>query len=123
MSSTLQDFLSGQRDSIQYAANGHVRASLKKTVSGRALELYIDKDWYINSNETIGIFKPTFITGKNIHCRYPLGTTGTSSFGEEPSKVYRGKITIDIVGEGPICLNLQACDKTKCLAPERLTFD
>ena len=123
MSSTLQDFLSGQRDSIQYAANGHVRASLKKTGLGRALELYIDKDWYINGNETAGIFKPTFISGKNIHCRYPLGTTRTPSFSDEPSKFYEGKITIDIVGKGPICLNLQACDKTKCLAPELLTFD
>jgi len=100
-----------------------VRASLKKTVLGRALELIIDKDWYINANETTGIFKPTFISGKNIHCRYPLGTTRTPAFSDEPSKFYEGKIAIDIVGEGPICLNLQACDKNKCLAPELLTFD
>ena len=123
MSSILQDYLTGQRDSIQYAANGHVRASLRKTAAGRTLELNIDQDWYINANETTGSFKPTFITGKNIHCRYPLGTTRTPSFTEEPSNFYGGKITIDIVGEGPISLNLQACDKTRCLVPELLTFD
>ena len=123
MSSILQDYLTGQRDSIQYAANGHVRASLHKTVTGRTLELNIDQDWYINANKTTGSFKPTFITGKNIHCRYPLGTTRTPSFTEEPSNFYEGKITIDIVGEGPISLNLQACDKTSCLVPELLTFD
>ena len=123
MSSILQDYLTGQRDSIQYAANGHVRASLQKTVAGRTLELSIDQGWYINANETTGSFKPTLITGKNIHCRYPLGTTRTPSFTEEPYDFYEGKITIEIVGEGPISLNLQACDQTSCLVPEMLTFD
>ena len=118
----LQDYLSGQRDSIQYAAGGQVRVCLRQTDSGRALDIDIQKDFYISANETVGVFKPTLITGENIRCWYPAGATRTLEFVDEPSKFYEGKITIDIAGEGPFSLNLQACDGTKCFSPEMLIF-
>ncbi|MBD3647329.1 MAG: hypothetical protein HUJ31_07760, partial [Pseudomonadales bacterium] len=125
-------FLSGERSRRQFAASGHVRASI--TVRGRRLlvDIAIDDGWHINASEPgdagltgtriEGLAGTTF-----LEIEYPAGETGRPGSLSMPVQLYRGRVVIEAqldvdVSRPTVALHLQACNDEMCLAPEVLQF-
>ena len=118
----LQDYLEGQRGDIQFGAAGKVRVSRRNLENGALLEIAIESGWHINANETLGDLVPTRVVGKDLSVQYPDGISRKLAFVEAPCEFYEGELSIMVHGSGPFTVELQACDNSKCLAPEKLVF-
>jgi uncharacterized protein YyaL (SSP411 family) len=118
----LQDYLEGQRGVIQFAAEGKVRVERRHVENGALLEIAIESGWHINANETLDHLVPTRVVGKDFSVQYPDGISRKLAFVEAPFELYEGELSIIVHGSGPFTVELQACDNSRCLAPEKLVF-
>jgi uncharacterized protein YyaL (SSP411 family)/cytochrome c biogenesis protein CcdA len=103
-----------------------------------AVHLGIDEKWHINSNEPIqDKLVPTTIDLENSpafevgNVQYAEGKMVNLAFSPEPLSVYEGTVLLDVpvtlseaaaAGKHELILavNVQACDDSTCLAPEKL---
>ena len=122
MVTAMQNHLHGQRDPIQFAAEGKVRAILSRTDDGVTLDLALQEGWHVNGYDTVGELLPTTVLDHH-DVVYPESITRKLAFMDEEISLYEGHVTIAISSPcWPITLQLQACDDTRCLAPELLLF-
>jgi uncharacterized protein len=129
--------------SVQYAADGHVRAIATREPDNTdaqqlSVELTIEKGWHINSNTTaIENLIATELTVNNAQVtaiHYPKAIEKPVTFADSPLLLYQGKVKIvaelqetskidnDIAVATPIVasITLQACSDSLCLPPETL---
>jgi uncharacterized protein YyaL (SSP411 family) len=122
MVTAMQNHLHGQRDPIQFAAEGKIRVMLYRTKDGFSLDLVLQEGWHVNGHETFGDLLPTTVL-EHDDVIYPEGITRKLPFMDEEISLYEGHVSIAISSPSwPIALQLQACDDTQCLAPEQLLF-
>jgi len=122
MVTAMQNHLHGQRDPIQFAAEGKIRVMLYRTKDGFSLDLVLQEGWHVNGHETVGDLLPTTVL-EHDDVIYPEGITRKLPFMDEEISLYEGHVSIAISSPSwPIALQLQACDDTQCLAPEQLLF-
>jgi hypothetical protein len=76
----------------------------------------------VNGHDTVGELLPTTVLDHH-DVVYPESITRKLPFMDEEISLYEGHVTIAISSPcWPITLQLQACDDTRCLAPELLLF-
>lgn len=122
MVTAMQNHLQGQRDPIQFAAEGKIRAMLTRTPEGFALDLVVQEGWHVNGHETAGDLVPTAVLGHG-EVNYPKGVLRKLPFMDKETSFYEGHVSIAIgTPSWPITLQLQVCDNRQCLAPEQLLF-
>jgi hypothetical protein len=118
----LQDYLEGQRGVIQFGAEGKVRVARRHVENGALLEISIEPEWHINASETLGDLVPTRVVGKDLSVQYPESISRNLAFADASCELYEGELSIMVHGSGPFTVELQACDNSRCLAPEKLVF-
>jgi uncharacterized protein YyaL (SSP411 family) len=122
MVTAMQNHLHGQRDPIQFAAEGKIRAMLYRTDDGFTLDLVLQEGWHVNGHDTVGELLPTTVL-EHDDVIYPESIARKLPFMDEETSLYEGHVSIAISSPSwPITLQLQACDDARCLAPEQLVF-
>ena len=122
MVTAMQNHLHGQRDPIQFAAEGKIRVILSRTDEGFTLDLVLQEGWHVNGHDIVGELLPTTVLGHD-DVIYPESITRKLPFMDEEISLYEGHVSIAISSPSwPITLQLQACDDSRCLAPEQLLF-
>ena len=115
----ISDLSLGSRDKVQFAAEGKIRIALTRKATVATLKIEIREGWHINAND---------INSDELIATEVIGAAEVVMVNYPPSLQigYRGsfEIRVEIATVQPcqIQLRLQACDDTRCLAPELLTF-
>ena len=114
----------------------HVRVSARSASDGHGLRvlLEIDAGWHVNANPASSRFLiPTEISlpgaESPAEIRYPEGHRFRPAFADEAIQVYEGRVEIPVLFSSEagtesarptaVDVRYQACDQTRCLAPER----
>ncbi|MFT7243518.1 MAG: hypothetical protein ACI82A_000862, partial [Candidatus Azotimanducaceae bacterium] len=112
-------FLQGNRDPIQWAANGHLRLSVQRSGVGAVVTFELAHGWHINSHDAQGTdLIPTNISAGG---KFPDPKEIEVSFSDQPLRVYEGSFDVTVAAGGELLeVSFQACDNAVCLKPETL---
>ncbi|WP_372833763.1 protein-disulfide reductase DsbD domain-containing protein, partial [Pontibacterium sp.] len=118
-------------NSIQYAANGALRAELNAKEDGFILKIRLRNSWHINAEipgdkRLVG----AQVSGLNVdQISYPEGSALNVQFSQDPIEVYSGEFEIsgrqttqDGLLPPRLMFQFQACSDRICLPPERLVM-
>lgn len=118
-------------NSIQYAANGALRAELNAKEDGFILKIRLRNSWHINAEipgdkRLVG----AQVSGLNVdQIIYPEGSALNVQFSQDPIEVYSGEFEIsgrqttqDGLLPPRLMFQFQACSDRICLPPERLVM-
>ncbi len=142
----LNEHLFGEVSTVQHGARGAVTATASVVDNALQISLKLKDGWHINSSKPLQDYLiPTTLTGSGnqpmSNVRYPEAVKRQLGFQRSELSLFEGNFTIaaNLPEASPLYkitgdthsgtamvhtaqLQVQACDDTKCLAPETLNF-
>ncbi|MFK7997693.1 MAG: thioredoxin domain-containing protein [Granulosicoccus sp.] len=142
----LNEHLNGEVGAVQHAARGNVSATASVVNDDLVIDVKLKDGWHINSTRPLQdyLIATTLTSGDDIpmkNVRYPDAIQRTLGFQRSELSLYEGQFQIKADLPAPTNLlanteaqnkkqagiyyaelQLQACDDTRCLAPETMSF-
>jgi len=109
--------------------SGPLRAKLEMRGEEFLLRISLDESWHINSTEPLQDYlRPSFLSvegGDLLSADWPEPDSLRTGFSDEAMSVFSGDflVTGALRGDSPsLTLHFQACDDSRCLAPDQLAL-